>query len=101
MMKIITASVAGSCFGVRDALDVLNQIDHPDTVAIYGELVHSDVVLHQLEARGFRTISETDRAAIPDEPNVVITAHGISRRRRQELTDAGKDRKSTRLNSSH
>jgi 4-hydroxy-3-methylbut-2-enyl diphosphate reductase len=89
-MKILTASVAGSCFGVRDALEMLNRIEQPDSVAIYGELVHNDIVLHQLETRGFHTISETHRAAIPDEPNVVITAHGISHRRRQELTDAGK-----------
>jgi len=147
-MKVITAAATGMCFGVRDALAVLAGIDQPGSVAIYGELVHNDVVLHQLEARGFQQVSETDRVELPvgrraeltvgrifnpaesksTEPSrienpaygadgleippavdqsldrsdhqsvhqlpaadtIVITAHGISDRRRQQLTAAGK-----------
>lgn len=89
-MKIVTAASSGMCFGVRDALEALARIDRPDATAIYGDLVHNNVVLHQLENRGFHQISETGRAAIPDAPDIVITAHGISDRRRQELSAAGK-----------
>ena len=89
-MKIITATASGMCFGVRDALNALQSIDEPGSFAIYGELVHNDVVLVQLETRGFHQIAETRRAELPSEPNVVITAHGISDRRRQELLAAGK-----------
>lgn len=89
-MKIITATSSGMCFGVRDALELLSNIERPETFAIYGDLVHNDVVLHQLETRGFHQISETGRAVVPDAANVVITAHGISDRRRRELTAAGK-----------
>ena len=39
---------------------------------------------------GFHQIAETGRAEVPDAPQVVITAHGISQRRRQELVQAGK-----------
>ena len=89
-MKIIHAASSGMCFGVRDALEALSRIGRPDATAIFGDLVHNNVVLHQLETRGFHQLSETGRAAIPDEPNVVITAHGISNRRRAELSAAGK-----------
>jgi 4-hydroxy-3-methylbut-2-enyl diphosphate reductase len=89
-MKIITATSSGMCFGVRDALESLARIDQPDSFAIYGELVHNDVVLVQLETRGFHQILETNRVETPPEPNVIITAHGISDRRRRELVSAGK-----------
>jgi 4-hydroxy-3-methylbut-2-enyl diphosphate reductase len=89
-MKIITAAAAGMCFGVRDALHVLASIERPREVAIYGELVHNDVVLHQLEVRGFQQLAETERVELPAASHVVITAHGISQTRRQELIAAGK-----------
>lgn len=89
-MKIITAAAAGMCFGVRDALGALAAVDHPETVAIYGELVHNELVLHQLETRGFQQLAETERDTIPAVPRVVITAHGISDGRRSELLAAGK-----------
>ena len=89
-MKIITATAAGMCFGVRDALNLMAAIDQPRSVAIFGELVHNDIVLHQLNARGFQQLAETERAELPDAPRVVITAHGISERRRKQLVAAGK-----------
>jgi 4-hydroxy-3-methylbut-2-en-1-yl diphosphate reductase len=89
-MRIVTATAAGMCFGVRDALNVLAGIEQPRSVAIYGELVHNDVVLYQLKTRGFRQVDESNRNRLPAEPRIVITAHGISQRRRQELLDSGK-----------
>ena len=50
-MKIIPAATAGMCFGVRDALAALEAIERPSAFAIYGELVHNEVVLHQLQAQ--------------------------------------------------
>jgi len=78
------------CFGVRDALVALETIEQPRQVAIYGELVHNDVVLHQLDVRGFQQLAETDRSDLPQASTIVITAHGISDRRRHELIGAGK-----------
>lgn len=89
-MRIITAAATGMCFGVRDALLALEAIEQPQKVAIYGELVHNDVVLHQLDLRGFQQLSEADRPGVPTASTIVITAHGISDRRRSELVAAGK-----------
>lgn len=89
-MQIITAAASGMCFGVRDALDHLASIEHPHSVAIYGELVHNDQVLYQLQTRGFQQIAESDRTEIPAADRIVITAHGISDAERQRLIAAGK-----------
>lgn len=89
-MNVVVATAAGMCFGVRDALAILETLDSPCSVAIDGELVHNDVVLHQLNLRGFQQICETSRDSIPDADRVVVTAHGISDLRRQTLINAGK-----------
>src|ERR1700741_4294880 len=89
-MKIVSAAAFGMCFGVRDALAVLAKAENPGDIAIYGELVHNEVVLHQLEVRGFQQLTETERTQIPAASQLVITAHGISQRRRAELLAAGK-----------
>ena len=89
-MRVIRSDVMGMCFGVRDALAILDGIDDPRNVTIHGELVHNQVVLHQLGAMGFRQSDERARAAIPATSSVLITAHGVSDAERSRLEDAGK-----------
>src|SRR5438552_9868777 len=40
-MQIIKADVLGMCFGVRDALAVMESLDRPESITIHGELVHN------------------------------------------------------------
>jgi 4-hydroxy-3-methylbut-2-enyl diphosphate reductase len=89
-MRVLLAEVMGMCFGVRDALKRLEGIEQPGQVTIHGELVHNEVVLTQLGARGFHMVSETNRRALPQTPTVLVTAHGISDRERRRLESAGK-----------
>jgi 4-hydroxy-3-methylbut-2-enyl diphosphate reductase len=89
-MKVLTAEELGMCFGVRDALRTIDGIDDPGAVTIHGELVHNEVVLGGLRARGFAMADETDRRALPTTPLVMITAHGVSDTERRRLTAAGK-----------
>ncbi len=90
-MRVIRADVMGLCFGVRDALEIIDRIDEPSTVTIHGQLVHNEVVEEQLAARGFAIRSEARRAAtMPETPAVLVTAHGISDRERERLESAGK-----------
>jgi len=89
-MKVILADAFGMCFGVRDALRRAADVQRPDQTTIHGQLVHNEVVLHQLDIRGFRQTAEHERSGIPDSPAVLITAHGISDVRRQQLFSAGK-----------
>ncbi len=89
-MKVLRATEMGMCFGVRDALQIAQQVSNPSQVTIHGELVHNPAVIGQLKAAGFHQSSEQDRSAIASTPLVLITAHGISRHEQQRLEAAGK-----------
>jgi 4-hydroxy-3-methylbut-2-en-1-yl diphosphate reductase len=90
-MRVIRADVMGMCFGVRDALEVLERISEPAQVTIHGQLVHNELVQAQLAARGFAIEGEAQRGgSISETPVVLITAHGISQRERSRLESAGK-----------
>jgi 4-hydroxy-3-methylbut-2-enyl diphosphate reductase len=89
-MQVIRAEAMGMCFGVRDALALLETVESPRDVTIHGELVHNPTVLVQLDGRGFQRAEEHDRQELPQTPAVMITAHGVSDRERQRLIDAGK-----------
>jgi 4-hydroxy-3-methylbut-2-enyl diphosphate reductase len=68
-MQVLKADVLGMCFGVRDALAVIEGLDRPEEVTIHGELVHNEQVL---------------------APTVLVTAHGVSQVERRRLENAGK-----------
>jgi 4-hydroxy-3-methylbut-2-enyl diphosphate reductase len=89
-MEVIRAAAMGMCFGVRDALRVLERLPSPERVTIHGELVHNEEVISELGRRGFRSTPEAQRGPIPESPEVLITAHGLSERERTRLRAAGK-----------
>jgi 4-hydroxy-3-methylbut-2-enyl diphosphate reductase len=90
-MKIIRADVLGMCFGVRDALATIEEVERPDAVTIHGELVHNEKVLDNLNERGFHMLGEHQRLVLPLTQTVLITAHGISDKERARLEQAGKN----------
>ncbi|MBC8554542.1 MAG: 4-hydroxy-3-methylbut-2-enyl diphosphate reductase [Candidatus Brocadiales bacterium] len=90
-MRVIVAKKAGFCMGVRkamdNALDAANKVGSEDG-AVYteGPLIHNPQVLEKLEKQGIRALNEdTDLS----KSTVVIRAHGITPRRRQELEASG------------
>ena len=89
-MRVLLADVMGMCFGVRDALKLMDGIASPQSVTIHGELVHNEAVLTDLQLRGFRMTGEADHSHVPRTPLVLITAHGVSDTERRRLEDAGK-----------
>jgi 4-hydroxy-3-methylbut-2-enyl diphosphate reductase len=89
-MRVIRAESLGLCFGVRDALTFMRKLAEPHDVAVYGELVHNPAVQHDLKSRGFEVVQENERHQLPAADQVLITAHGISDRRRDWLEAAGK-----------
>jgi 4-hydroxy-3-methylbut-2-enyl diphosphate reductase len=89
-MRVLRAESLGLCFGVRDALAAAGEVVDPGSVTIYGELVHNRTVQRELSERGYRMVSEAQRHELPESERVLITAHGISDRRRAWLEAAGK-----------
>jgi len=80
-MRIIRAEFMGLCFGVRDALAIARDTNRPESVSIYGELVHNPTIQGELVSRGFRVVSEQERDSTLLKDRVMITAHGISQKR--------------------
>jgi 4-hydroxy-3-methylbut-2-enyl diphosphate reductase len=90
MMRVIRAGAMGMCFGVKDALEVIESIGRPDRVTIHGELVHNGLVRERLDVLGFRQAGEADRErADAATPDVLITAHGVSDAERRRLQARG------------
>lgn len=88
-MEVIRAKALGFCFGVRDALQVALALEQPEQATLYGELVHNEHVQAQLRKRGFVQLSEAGRRRAVETERVLITAHGISHREREELQSQG------------
>ena len=85
-MKIIRAEYMGMCFGVRDAVALAKQQAAHAPLTILGDLVHNEIVLADLRQRGIRIEHQAERASTP---TVMITAHGASERRIQEIRSRG------------
>ncbi len=90
MMRIIQAQAMGLCFGVRDAIDAVYRQSAPQGITIMGQLVHNPVVAGQLRQRGY-LVQQESSLLIPQSSRVLVTAHGISDKRRAELLSAGRE----------
>jgi 4-hydroxy-3-methylbut-2-enyl diphosphate reductase len=85
-MKIFRATHLGMCFGVRDAIALALSQPKSQPVTILGDLVHNETVLNQLRSQGVKI---EHQVAGVTTPNVLITAHGASRRTLQRVRAHG------------
>lgn len=88
-MLVVEARHMGMCFGVRDALNLMRSLPSPSSVTVHGELVHNPVVIEEMKNRGFDQQTEASRDQPPPRPEVLITAHGVSNKRKEELQSQG------------
>ena len=86
-MKILRAQHLGMCFGVRDAIALAVQTADREPLTILGDLVHNETVLSDLRRRGIEL--ERHPQAVTT-PTVMITAHGSSERRLEQLRSSGR-----------
>ena len=86
-MKIQLAEHYGLCFGVRDAIAQAERLAEQGPLTILGELVHNPVVRERLAQRGVREGALDAGSSVT--PQVMITAHGASDRKRTEWRAAG------------
>ncbi len=78
------------CFGVRDAISAAREVTRPEDVSIYGELVHNEELVQELGRRGFHSLPETRRSPDDCRQEVLVTAHGISRKEETRLRSTGR-----------
>ena len=75
--KVILAAEMGYCWGVRRALDIIQEAGDPDNpVATIGDVIHNPQVVERLRAKGVATAPSIEEAAKAGYTRVAITAHG-------------------------
>ena len=86
-MKVTVAKSLGTCFGVRDAIELAMGSSFGDNLTIIGELVHNPQTVQELKDHGVNIVNglSTEIAT----PNVMITAHGAPDSLRQKAEDMG------------
>ena len=101
-MEVITAKSAGFCFGVKRAMEKVNeQITLRDethrNIYTYGPIIHNEEVVKELEEKGVFAIREGDNIDdyVPDKNDdgrpirVIIRSHGVSKKTQELLVSKG------------
>ena len=98
-LHILLAAPRGFCAGVERAILIVERAleKYGRPVYVRHEIVHNRTVVEGLEAKGAIFVEELDE--VPDGAPVIFSAHGVPKAVPAEATR--RDRKSTRLNSSH
>ena len=87
-MQVTLAKTAGFCFGVKRAVELLEQaIAAGGSVVTLGPIIHNRHVVAHFNERGVREISDVSR--IPAGSTVIIRSHGVSRAVYAELEARG------------
>ncbi|SFL15780.1 4-hydroxy-3-methylbut-2-enyl diphosphate reductase [Lachnospiraceae bacterium KH1T2] len=93
-MKVITAKSAGFCFGVKRAVEtVYNEIKAGGNIYTYGEIIHNEEVVKDLESKGVTVLHSREELEKLEEGTVIIRSHGVSK----EIYDLIKLKKSIKL----
>ena len=78
--RIILADHAGFCFGVRRAVDaVYSEIETGESIYTFGPVIHNEIVVNDLTARGVRIISTPEEIDSLKSGTLIIRSHGVSR----------------------
>jgi 4-hydroxy-3-methylbut-2-enyl diphosphate reductase len=85
-MQVRLADHFGMCFGVRDAIDLALDLTQQGPLTILGDLVHNPDVVARIDAAGAVRVKDQDEI---HTPSVLLTAHGVADRVRQELHQRG------------
>jgi len=76
--RIVVAEALGYCWGVRRALDIIQDAADPDApVAPIGDIIHNPQVVGRLRERGVEGAASIEEAIGRGVKRVAITAHGM------------------------
>ena len=88
-MKVSLASALGTCFGVKDAINLALEPQFMGDLTIVGQLVHNRQVNESLKKNGVSVVDSADNLDQIKTKKVMITAHGAAETMKKKLTDAG------------
>ncbi len=88
--RIILAEEMGYCWGVRRALEIIQEAGDPaDPVATIGDVIHNPQVVDRLRVKGVATAGSIEEASSRGFTRVAITAHGAGPHMAQEAERFG------------
>jgi len=88
-LKIIRASSAGFCFGVRRAFSLaFEAADRYSPVYSLGPLIHSPQVVKRLQERGVEVVEDVDGLS---EGVVIVRSHGVTAEKMEEILASAMD----------
>lgn len=88
-MKVSLASALGTCFGVKDAIELALEPEFKGELTIVGQLVHNHQVNESLQKNGISVVSGVEEIDKIKTKKVMITAHGASNKTKNQLAEAG------------
>jgi len=84
-MKIVRAEKMGFCFGVKEAVNLAEELAEEKikgNIYMLGMLVHNEFVINELEKKDIKILYEddviNDRIVIGEEDIVIVRAHGTT-----------------------
>ncbi len=92
MLKIVTASKAGFCFGVREAVKTAARRAGANNCYLLGNIVHNKTVVDGLAEKGLKIIESVDELPALKEGergSVIIRAHGADKATYERIVEKG------------
>ena len=78
-MEIIVGKTSGFCFGVKRAVEGVNEdVKNNKNLKCLGDIVHNEVVVNDLKSKGVKVINSLDE--VEEGEMLAIRAHGISKK---------------------
>jgi 4-hydroxy-3-methylbut-2-enyl diphosphate reductase len=88
-MKVSLASALGTCFGVKDAINLAMDPQFNNDLTIVGQLVHNKQVNESLDRNGVSLVHGIHEIDKIKTKKVMITAHGAAEQMKEKLREAG------------
>lgn len=90
-MKILLAESAGFCFGVKRALETVEneRSKSKDPVYTWGPIIHNEIVVNDLESRGVYALNSPEDLKTSKPGTIVIRSHGVSEETYNYLKKSG------------
>ncbi len=88
-MKVSLASALGTCFGVKDAINLALEPQFKGELTIVGQLVHNRQVNESLKNNGVSVVDGANALDQIKTKKVMITAHGAADEMKNKLAEAG------------
>lgn len=89
-MKVSLASALGTCFGVKDAINLALEPQFKGELTIVGQLVHNRQVNESLKRNGVSVVDGANALDQIKTKKVMITAHGAADKMKRQLAEAGR-----------